>query len=57
MNELLYSPKIKPEHLARKAIVYFANPAKSRFDKTPRASGFSTTWPSEYAVWAGRRSK
>ena len=22
MNELLYSPKIKPEHLARKAIVY-----------------------------------
>jgi hypothetical protein len=22
MNELLYSPKIKPEHLGRKAIVY-----------------------------------
>jgi len=22
MTELLYSPKIKPEHLARKAIVY-----------------------------------
>ena len=22
MNELLYGPKIKPEHLARKAIVY-----------------------------------
>jgi hypothetical protein len=22
MNELLYSPKIKPEHLVRKAIVY-----------------------------------
>src|SRR6266481_6350643 len=22
MNELLYSPKIRPEHLARKAIVY-----------------------------------
>jgi hypothetical protein len=22
MNQLLYSPKIKPEHLARKAIIY-----------------------------------
>jgi DNA invertase Pin-like site-specific DNA recombinase len=22
MNELLYSPKIKPDHLARKAIIY-----------------------------------
>jgi hypothetical protein len=33
MTELLYSPKIKPEHLARKAIVYLraliSSPAES----------------------------
>jgi hypothetical protein len=30
MTEMLYSPKIKPEHLARKAIVYLRQSAQER---------------------------
>jgi hypothetical protein len=35
MTELLYSPKIKPEHLARKAIVYLRQSSAARQQSWP----------------------
>ena len=34
-----------------------SDPNRSRFARIRRANGFNTTWPSEYEVWAGRKSK
>ena len=39
MNELLYSPKITPEHLARKAIVYLRQSSEKQPEhREPAAS-------------------
>ena len=43
MTELVYSPKIRPEHLARRAIVYLRQSSeKQEFGRIWRASVFST---------------
>ena len=47
MNELLYSPKITPEHLARKAIVYLRQSSEKQVRQNTESHGFNTTWPSE----------
>ena len=57
MNELLYSPKIKPEHLARKAIVYLRQSSEKQVRRTWKARDFSMSWRSAYAAWAGTRSR
>ena len=37
MNELLYSPKIKPEHLVRKAIVYLRQSGEKQVRQNPES--------------------
>jgi hypothetical protein len=38
MTEVLYNPKIKPEHLARKAVVSSGSLAKNKYGKTKRVN-------------------
>ena len=56
-ERVLYSPKIKPEHLARKAIVYLRQSSEKQVRQNLKASGFSMSWRSAYAAWAGKRSR
>ena len=42
--------------LVRRSSIY-GNPVKSRFGKILKASGFSMSWGSAYAAWAGKRSR
>ncbi len=55
MNELLYSPKIKPEHLARRPSSTCANRVKSKFDRISKVSDFSMSWRSEFVRSVGKR--
>src|SRR5215831_21081164 len=58
MTEVLYNSKIKPEHLARKAIVYLRQSrAKNKYDRIRKVNSSSMRWPNGYARWAGSKSK
>ena len=57
MNELLYSPKIKPEHLARKAIVYLRQSSEKQVRQNMESQRLQYEWLSEYVAWVGRRSR
>ena len=58
-DRLPYSPKITPEHLARKAIVYLRQSGEKQVSQNTESQRlqFNTIWPSEYVGWVGRKSK
>ena len=52
----LYSPKIKPEHLARKAIVYLRQSSEKQVRQNLESQRLQYELVSAYAAWAGKRS-
>jgi hypothetical protein len=56
MTEVVYSPKIKPEHLARKAIVYLRQSSEKQVRQNTESAS-SMRWPNVCALWAGSRSR
>ncbi len=57
MTELLYSPKIKPEHLARKAIVYLRQSSEKQLRQNKESQRLQLdlsiiTMMSGYCSWA-----
>jgi len=47
MTEVPYSSKIKPEHLARKAIVYLRQSSEKQVRQNKKVRTFSMPWPNE----------
>src|SRR5215472_9387161 len=45
MTEVLYSAKIKPEHLARKAIVYLRQSSERQVRQNKKVNSSSMRWP------------
>ena len=59
MTELLHNPKIKPEHLARKAIVYLrqSSDKQVRQNKESQLLQYAMAERVRALGWAGRRSR
>jgi hypothetical protein len=49
--------QIKPEHLARKAIVYLRQLAKDKYDRIRKVNSCGLRWPNGCVLWAGSRSR
>src|SRR5438309_5610573 len=57
MTEVLYNPKIKPEHLARKAVVYLRQSSEKQVRQNKEVNSSSMRWPNGCVRWAGSKSK
>ena len=58
MTDTICSHKIKPEHLARKAIVYLRQSSERQVIYNKGESKYSSMrWPNGCALWAGNRSR
>ena len=55
MRETLYSPKIKPEHLARKALVYLRQSSEKQVWQNLESQRLQFDLASGCARWAGAR--
>ena len=57
MTEVLYNPKIKPEHLARKAIVYLRQSSERQVRQNKESQQLQYAVPNGCVLWAGSRSR
>ena len=57
MNELLYSPKIKPEHLARKAIVYLRQSSEKQVRQNLESQRLQYELAERIRGWVSKRSR
>src|SRR4029077_16839037 len=57
MTEVVYSPKIKPEHLARKAIIYLRQSSERQVRQNTESQQLQYAVAERCVLWAGSTSR